>query len=82
MTSTLGLIAAFMTTAAFVPQALKTIRTHSTKDLSISTYVLMSGGTFMWLVYGYLIKDVPLIGANVLTCLLSSIILYYKLTEK
>lgn len=78
----IGLSAAILTTAAFVPQAILTIRTRSTKDLSLSTYALLSVGTLMWLTYGLLIKDMPIILANAVTASLASIILIYKLMEK
>ncbi|MBK7872303.1 MAG: SemiSWEET transporter [Saprospiraceae bacterium] len=78
----IGLFAAVLTTAAFVPQAIKTIRTRSTKDLAVSTYAMLSVGTLLWLSYGLLIKDLPLILANAITASLASTILYFKLIEK
>lgn len=77
----LGLVAATLTTVAFIPQAVKTITTHATKDLSVSTYVLMSLGTLAWFIYGTQIGDVPIMLANSITFLLSVIILTFKLTE-
>lgn len=78
----IGLLAAVLTTAAFVPQAILTIRTRSTKDLSLPTYALLSIGTLLWLTYGLLIRDMPLILANAITATLASTILYFKLIEK
>ncbi len=78
----IGLSAAILTTAAFVPQAILTIRTRSTKDLSLSTYALLSVGTLMWLTYGLLIQDIPIILANAITATLATTILVFKLMEK
>ncbi|KAA9332003.1 hypothetical protein F0P94_13245 [Adhaeribacter soli] len=80
--STLGLAAACFTTAAFVPQAYKTIKTKSTRGLSAGTYALFFLGTMLWLVYGIYIKDLPIILANSITASLAAIILYLILTIK
>ena len=60
----LGLVAAALTTGAFFPQAVKVWRSDSSADLSLGTFVMMSVGVALWLVYGLLIGDVPLIAAN------------------
>ncbi len=75
----IGLVAAFLTTAAFVPQALKTIRTKHTADLSAATFSMLLGGTLCWLYYGVKIGDMPLILANSITACLAAIILGMKL---
>jgi len=55
----IGLIAAFLTTTAFFPQVIKTVKTKSTGDLSLPMYTLMFTGTLSWLVYGLLKGDLP-----------------------
>lgn len=79
LVTALGLAAAFCTTAAFVPQAVRTWRTRSTGDLSLQMYVVLVAGTALWLAYGLAIGDVPLIAANGITLLLAASILYVKL---
>lgn len=61
----LGLAAAALTTFAFLPQALKTWRSKSVGDLSLATYGTFLVGIVLWLVYGLLIGDWPIIIANV-----------------
>lgn len=79
MSATLvGLIAAFCTTIAFVPQVLKLWKTKSADDLSLSMFVIFSTGVALWLVYGLLISDVPVILANTVTLLLCLIILVLR----
>lgn len=77
--SIIGLVAAFLTTGAFVPQAVKTIRTKSTEDLSLATFSMMFTGTICWFSYGWLINDVPLILANLIASFLTGTILVLKL---
>ena len=63
----LGLVAATLTTAAYVPQVLKTWRSGSSADLSLGTFGMLTAGIAAWLAYGVLIRDVPIIAANVVT---------------
>jgi len=78
----IGLIAAFLTTAAFVPQVVKVIKTKDTKGLSLLMYIMQVTGMFLWLVHGLSINDLPLILANAVTLCLSGIILFYKIRYK
>ena len=74
-----GYLAAAMTTLAFVPQAVKTIRTRDTRSISLGMYVVFTAGIAMWLVYGIALKSMPMILANIVTFLLSATILGMKL---
>lgn len=78
-TTLIGLAAATCTTIAFVPQALKAWRTRSTKDMSLSMFVVMVVGTALWLIYGAIRGDLPLILANLVTLGLAAAILACKL---
>lgn len=75
----LGLIAGSCTTIAFVPQAVKAWRTQSTADLSLGMFLLLFIGILLWLIYGVLIGDVPLIVANAITGVLAGTILILKI---
>ena len=77
----IGLIAAFLTTTAFFPQLIKTVKTKSTGDLSLPMYSLMFAGTVSWLVYGLLKGDLPVTLANAVSSLASFVIFYYKIKE-
>jgi MtN3 and saliva related transmembrane protein len=75
----LGLIAASLTTAAFVPQAVKSWRTKSAKDLSLGMFAIFCAGVFLWLIYGILNRDLPLILSNAVTFILALTILVLKI---
>jgi MtN3 and saliva related transmembrane protein len=75
----LGLVAGSLTTAAFLPQVLKTWKSRSAKDLSLGMFSLFCLGVAMWLVYGIAVNDIPVIAANLLTLLLASTLLFFKL---
>ncbi len=79
LTTALGLAAAFCTTFAYAPQALKAWRSRRTADISLSMFLLMVTGIALWLAYGVLIADLPLIVANGVTLCLAGAILVLKL---
>ncbi len=81
MTFNIGVIAAFLTTTAFVPQAIKTIRSGETKNLSLSTFSMIFFGTICWCVHGFIIEDQPLILANGITAVLAGVIVTIKLNS-
>lgn len=76
---TIGYIAAFCTTASFLPQALLTIRTGDTESLSLSMYSLFTTGVVFWLLYGIDKQDYAIIWANAITLILSATILLFKI---
>lgn len=81
-TQTLGIAAAVLTTAANVPQAIKIIRTRSTESISTLTYILLFTGLVLWLVYGIIRSDLPIILANAVSAALAGIILVLKIIGK
>ncbi len=74
-----GYIAAVMTTLAFVPQAVKTIRSKDTRSISLGMYVVFTIGIGFWLIYGIALNSMPMILSNIVTFLLSGTILAMKL---
>jgi len=75
----LGLTAAGLTTASFVPQAARVWRTRSTKDISLTMFAMMFVGIVMWFIYGLLLQDWPLMLANGVTMMLAGSIIVAKL---
>ena len=82
MITVLGLAAAALTTVAFVPQAVKSWRSRSTHDVSLGMMVILNVGIILWLVYGILRTDLPLIAANGITLFLAGSILVCKIRFK
>lgn len=74
-----GYLAAALTTLAFVPQAVQTIRTRDTRGISLGMYVVFTIGIAFWLVYGIALGSMPMILSNVVTFLLSATILGLKI---
>jgi MtN3 and saliva related transmembrane protein len=80
--NTLGLIAGALTTAAFIPQVVKTWKSKHTLDISLGMFAIFSAGVFLWLLYGIQLGALPIILANGITLILSLTILVFKLKYK
>ena len=76
---TLGYLAATLTTASFVPQAVLTLRTRDVSGISLGMYSAFTLGVALWLAYGWQLGEWPIIVANALTLTLAATILATKL---
>ncbi|WP_210485064.1 SemiSWEET transporter [Microvirga antarctica] len=75
----IGFVAAILTTVCWLPQALKTLRTKDTKSLSLVTQCVFALGVALWLIYGILVGNAPIILANSVTFVLVALIVAMKL---
>jgi len=76
---TVGYLAACASTSSFAPQAWKIIRSRSTKDISTGMYLLTVLGFALWLVFGVVQRQWPLVASNTVCLGLSGFILFMKL---
>ena len=74
-----GYVAATLTTLAFVPQAVKTLRSRDTRGISLGMYVVFTIGVAFWFAYGLVLHSWPMIVSNAITLGLSAAILGMKL---
>ena len=81
-TEILGLAAAFFTTVSNIPQAVKIIKTRETKGVSAITYSALLFGLILWVVYGVMRDDLPLIIANSISAVITATVLFLKLISK
>lgn len=82
MESFIGYFAAFLTTVSFLPQVLLVVLTKKTRDISRNMYLVLTLGVFLWLVYGFMKSDLPIILANSITLLFTLTILVLKVLSK
>lgn len=75
----IGIVAAFLTTASFVPQAWKVLHTRETGAISLVMYSMFTAGVATWLAYGILTTQWSIIIANAITVVLAGTILMIKL---
>ena len=78
----IGLIAAVLTTASFVPQAYKSWKTKDVKGLSLTMYVVLFTGVVLWVVYGIYLQSISIILANIVTGVLVFALLALKIKHR
>ena len=74
-----GYFAAILTTLAFIPQLIKTLKTKKADDVSLTTLIMFLTGVAAWIIYGIEISSKPILIANLITFLLNFLILVFKL---
>ncbi|MDP9039728.1 MAG: SemiSWEET transporter [Acidobacteriota bacterium] len=76
---TVGFVAAFCTTSAFIPQLVRVVRLRSAREISLPTFLLFSAGVFLWILYGVASRSKPVVISNAVTLVLSVSILILKI---
>jgi MtN3 and saliva related transmembrane protein len=75
----IGIIAAILTTSAFIPQVYKIYKEKKAQGVSLTMYLIMLVGVLLWLVYGVLIGSIAIILANSVTAVLQLLVIIFKL---
>ena len=75
----LGYLAGTLTTAALVPQVWRTFRTKDVSGISLRMYTIFTIGIAVWLAYGFLLKEMPMLVANSVSLVLACAVLVMKL---
>lgn len=78
----IGLIAGTLTTISFLPQVIKTWKSKSAKDISLIMFLCFCSGVLLWIIYGFLISNIPIIVTNFVTLILAGAILFFKFKYK
>jgi len=78
----IGLTAAAIGGLSLFPQVLKVLKTKSTKDISREMILLLAGSIFLWLIYGILLTNLPIIIANFFGFIQALIILFFKIKNQ
>ncbi|WP_221074695.1 SemiSWEET transporter [Agarivorans aestuarii] len=78
----LGLIAASCTTLSFVPQVIHIIKTKNVAGISLTMYSILTTGVGLWMIYGFLIQDLSVFLANIITFILASWVLILTIIQR
>ncbi len=79
-TEAVGHFGAFLTSVTFIPQVYKVWKTKSAGDLSLTMMLIVVLSTVVWLTYAFALMLWPVIIANSIVCILSLLLIYFKLT--
>ncbi len=81
ITSLIGYAAAAAMVIGYMPQTLRTLRTRSTDDIALGSFLLMALGAALFMVQGFMTSNLSLAIANLCTTLMSATIFTVKLTN-
>ncbi|MCV2893461.1 SemiSWEET family sugar transporter [Lentibacter sp. XHP0401] len=84
MTSALyvGYLAATLGTVCWIPQAWKAWSTRDTSGISLVSNLLFLTTVSLWLLYGLMVTDWPIIAANICAIIAVTVIVAAKLKYK
>ena len=77
--TTIGFVAGILTSIAAIPQVIKTLKTRHVRDISVWQPLLLAFGVALWMVYGILINDLPLIVANITPLICNAVLTGMKI---
>ena len=78
----IGYAAGFLVAVSLTPQLIKTLRTKSTKDISVLWTLVLTGGLLLWIVYGLANKILPIIVFTSIEFLMISFLFVLKIVYK
>jgi len=76
MKDLIGYIAAVLTTFSLLPQIIRIWKLKEARDISLFMPLMTSAGSILWLFYGILINETPIIAANAVSLLFSLTVLF------
>lgn len=79
LTTLLGLVAGALTSVAAIPQVVRAYRTKRVRDISVWQPTILVTGLFLWLGYGLLLHDIPLIAANIFSIICNGAVIVMKI---
>lgn len=74
-TNVLGTIAGILTSVSMLPQLIKVIKEKNVEDLSILTLAVLITGLSLWVWYGILKEEWPIILSNGFAVIINSILM-------
>ncbi|HYG40704.1 MAG TPA: SemiSWEET transporter [Cytophagales bacterium] len=77
-----GFLAGLVTASGMMPQLIKTIKTKKAGELSIQMFLVYVVGFGMWITYGAIREDFPIIVTNSFSLVLTFLMIYFKIKYK
>jgi Uncharacterized conserved protein len=79
LTTVIGYMATVFMIFGYLPQTIHTIRTRSTDDIALGTFLSLGIGSICFMIQGYMLSNYPLAITNTLTTVMSAIIFVIKI---
>jgi MtN3 and saliva related transmembrane protein len=78
----IGIAAGIFTSLSLLPQLIKLIRDKKAEDISLFYLVILIIGISLWIWYGFLRKDIPIIATNSFSLILNMIVIIFSIKLK
>jgi len=78
----LGIIAGLLTSGSMIPQLVKVIKEKNADDLSSGMLIVLISGVSLWIWYGFLKDELPIILTNAFSVVVNVTLLIYCLIYK
>lgn len=73
-----GTVAGILTAVSMMPQVIRTIKTKKAENVSPLMLIMLICGVSLWMFYGFLKKDMPIIFTNGFSVLINMCMLYLR----
>ena len=77
-----GIVAGILTSASLLPQFIKLLKTKRAEDISLFFLFLLTCGLAMWVWYGIIREDIPIVVTNAFSLLLNGLIIVFGIRYK
>lgn len=79
---TIGVIAGVFTSVSLLPQLIKTIKEKDAKSISTVMLLVLIAGISLWIYYGFLKNDIPIIATNIFSDIVNIALLFFSIKYK
>ncbi|MBA3648414.1 MAG: SemiSWEET transporter [Chitinophagales bacterium] len=66
-----GIVAGLFTASSLLPQVIKTYKEKKAEEISVFMLVILMAGLILWIFYGILKEDIPIIATNCFSLLVN-----------
>ena len=74
----IGITAGILTATSMMPQVIKTIKTKKAEHVSALMLIILIAGVTLWIIYGIIKKDLPIICTNSFSLLVNIVMLVLR----
>lgn len=79
---TIGTVAGLLVSGAMLPQLFKLVKTKKADDVSTGMLIVLICGVALWVYYGILKNEIPIIATNAFSCIINGAILFSSIKYK
>jgi MtN3 and saliva related transmembrane protein len=78
-TQWIGIIAGIFTASSLLPQVIKTLKEKKAEEVSIVMLLVLQAGIILWIIYGVMRSDMPIIITNAFSLLINIVMVVLRI---